>query len=384
MRSLLRFAGKALLTAVLVLVSLEGLAQVATRIVQGRWFAEKALEASPPIYMSDPDLRWRLRPNLSVPHRTQDFSVTVRTNSEGYRDANGGALLGGCDVLFAGNSFTFGWGVEEHDRFSSLIAAELRKARKGLRIMNIGVPGYGLPQERLLLERAFVLGLRPRLVVLEIWPFDWDIMDAERMGCFDGRLLSKEALTLPEWYLRAKIFALNHICLAEMAHKLTLACAYMRRSRAMRSGTVTRDLLYGGFGLDAYLKGPYPPPEEEASKKALEALTRIAELTRRHALHLAVVVIPSSFQMGGSLEQWRNLYGVLGEMDMDRPHRMIREHMASLGVPCIDLLEPIRRAAGGPAPLYFSRDLHWTREGHGVAAKEILAELRKRRLFHDE
>jgi lysophospholipase L1-like esterase len=65
-------------------------------------------------------------------------------------------------ILFLGDSNTFGYGVEEEERFSDILA---RSLPQNYQTINLGVFGYGTDQEALLLERS---GLRftPDVVVL--------------------------------------------------------------------------------------------------------------------------------------------------------------------------------------------------------------------------
>src|SRR5262245_27858824 len=67
----------------------------------------------------DPELGWRMAPNGSFVHETPEYKVTYRSNADGYRDdrpftaaADGKQL-----VTIVGDSFSFGWGVEQEQTF---------------------------------------------------------------------------------------------------------------------------------------------------------------------------------------------------------------------------------------------------------------------------
>lgn len=81
-----------------------------------------------------------LRPDaeLELTHGARKF--VLRSNRHGFRGAR---RLDEEDdrvrILVAGDSFVFGWGVEEHERFTDLI----EKKHSGWRLDNIGMNGYG-------------------------------------------------------------------------------------------------------------------------------------------------------------------------------------------------------------------------------------------------
>ena len=66
---------------------------------------------------------------------TGDFDVTVKINNNGFRDSK--ALMDSSieDWFLVGDSFSFGFGVEEHSRYSNLLESQL-----GIPIYNISIP----------------------------------------------------------------------------------------------------------------------------------------------------------------------------------------------------------------------------------------------------
>jgi hypothetical protein len=85
-----------------------------------------------------------LRPHARVLATTADFSVIYRINGRGLRDREYALPKppGVRRVLAFGDSFTFGSGVADDERFSEVAEAAL----DGVEIVNMGVPGYGLDQ----------------------------------------------------------------------------------------------------------------------------------------------------------------------------------------------------------------------------------------------
>jgi hypothetical protein len=91
------------------------------------------------------------------------FESSVYTDANGFRSARSGtdAPIGG--VMFVGDSFTFGYGVNFDQSFPGMFA-EI----SGIPVVDIASPAYSTPQFLLLAER-WIDRLRPRaIVVLEI------------------------------------------------------------------------------------------------------------------------------------------------------------------------------------------------------------------------
>ena len=81
------------------------------------------------------------------------MGVEVQINSDGFRDREYpvGRSAGVPRVIFLGDSLTFGWGVEQENRFSELI--ETRNQRlDSVEIINFGTGNYNLAQEVALFE----------------------------------------------------------------------------------------------------------------------------------------------------------------------------------------------------------------------------------------
>jgi lysophospholipase L1-like esterase len=110
-------------------------------------------------YRSDAELGWFPVPSSE---RTIEGTRTfhVRHNAKGFRDREP-APKSKPRVAVFGDSFVWGFDVEEHERFTEQLAAR----RRDLEVLNLGVSGYGTDQELLLLRRELA-GLAPEVVVL--------------------------------------------------------------------------------------------------------------------------------------------------------------------------------------------------------------------------
>ena len=108
----------------------------------------------------DPLLTYTLRPG-SCRFRNREFDTLVTVNSLGLRD--GEAALERPQVIFLGDSYTMGWGVEQEQSFPEVV-----ESLTGLRSLNGGISSYGTPREIRLLERLDTSALE-FLVVQYSW-----------------------------------------------------------------------------------------------------------------------------------------------------------------------------------------------------------------------
>jgi hypothetical protein len=92
-----------------------------------------------------PRLGYWTRPNLDLQFNDDEFSIHIKTNSLGFRDDE--ASVNGAEVLLLGDSFCFGWGVEEPQSCAAVF-----EASSGIQTLNMGISGYSTLQEFLLLQ----------------------------------------------------------------------------------------------------------------------------------------------------------------------------------------------------------------------------------------
>jgi hypothetical protein len=98
------------------------------------------------MYITDPDLIYRHKPNSTSEIKTSDFYEKVSINSSGTR---GEELIKTMpSIAFFGDSMIFGHGVKDNETFVSLIGKELQN----FQMINAAVKGYGVDQSRLLFD----------------------------------------------------------------------------------------------------------------------------------------------------------------------------------------------------------------------------------------
>ncbi len=110
----------------------------------------------------DPVIGWKLPPRETIVETKPDFSVTYRSNRQGFRSNRDFALpTRKRRVVLLGDSYTMGTGVEHQETFAYLLQRRLRKTQS----YNFGIGGFGIDQMWLTL-RHYALAVEPDLVVL--------------------------------------------------------------------------------------------------------------------------------------------------------------------------------------------------------------------------
>ena len=128
---------------IIPVVFIEFSLQAYYRISNGGFLFERVDKS---IYSPDIYRIYKVKPNLSLRLRTNEFDVTYYTNSQGLR-TNSQKKVVNIDktkntyrILFLGPSFTFGWANNYEDTYVSIISKNITAVGKDIEIMNLGTP----------------------------------------------------------------------------------------------------------------------------------------------------------------------------------------------------------------------------------------------------
>ena len=130
------------------------------------------------LYKMDPEGLFTLRPHHQLMWPAPELSGTVTINSQGFRGPDPDTLPPGRRILVLGDSFVFGWGVDDGETLPARLEAILNAGSPpggGVCVLNLGVPGYGPGREAALLRRRGI-PLEPDLVLLVLTESN-DVLD---------------------------------------------------------------------------------------------------------------------------------------------------------------------------------------------------------------
>jgi hypothetical protein len=322
----------------------------------------------PRFYAPDPRAGFRLAPEHSETLTTGEYSIHVRTNSLGCRGPEPRNRPGDVRVLVLGDSFMFGYGVDDANIMCARLPAALTQRTPGASydVLDAGVPGYGPLEYRLRYEElrdAF----RPRVVVIGIYVGN-DLFDCLREApentVQQGFLVSTSAPHFSAW--RAWI-RLN-------LHSYRLASSVLQRIRLTKRDDreIYADKLSAMFVGHPGAEGPAgrdPWPQFEVAMRKL-----IGEI-RADGLEVIPVIVPMRIQVDG--DAWARFVREIGkgQPDLDRflPQTRMRALFAELGVPYLDLTPVF--AAQGAGDNFLRLDGHWSARGHALATEYVADEI---------
>ncbi len=177
-------------------------------------------------YQHDAELGW-----VPIPHKVA--SDTIRINSLGLRDIEV-APTAKPTILVIGDSFVYGAGVRDGERFTDRLREEL----PGYRVVNAGVAAYGTDQSFLLMRRLWPR-LEPSVVVLIVC-VDNDHHDNSTNSVHGHTLKPYLAETDGRWEFRGMPVPRNH------------TWYFYNNALAERSALVR-------LGIEIYLRVRHPP-----------------------------------------------------------------------------------------------------------------------------
>lgn len=133
----------------------------------------------------DPYLGWRGRPNLHCILKERHFTIAISQNSRGFRDRerNVARKTGEFRILCLGDSYTWGWGVQQDQIFTHQMEHLLASQGILCDVINAGVGGYSTDQELLYLEKEGQ-AYAPDIVVLQVCKND--ITDGNTKSVSEG------------------------------------------------------------------------------------------------------------------------------------------------------------------------------------------------------
>jgi len=128
----------------------------------------------------DPIYGKRLKANLHATRAAPEFHFEINTNSLGMRDPEP-AKFPRDGIVFVGDSFTMGYGVEDREAFPAVIRGKLESRGIALPVVNTGMGDNGNGRWVKFFEHD-AARFHPRLVVFQVMANDFD--DNLREGLF--------------------------------------------------------------------------------------------------------------------------------------------------------------------------------------------------------
>ncbi len=329
---------------VLVLASLVAaavLSEVAVRVYSAAAF--------PRMMRVDTTLGWRHLPSREKPFTNEDGEEHLcRHDEHGHRPLPESLASPSrtTRVLVLGDSFAEAIQVASEDSFTSLLA----EADPSLDILNAGVGGYSTVQQYLYL-RGEGAAFSPDLVLLVAYENDLTdncIPYSPGIGARPWAELQGDEVRIIEDYdddAYLKFVAPVPFSAALIRHSYLFYAFNDRVWRRHNKKRLSQLELEDWSALD----------EATTRRVFLGMVDRMHDLARERGAEFAMVLIPSFTTVKSGGDPW---------------HGEVAAHANARGFPFASLQPALSDPENGRC--YFETDIHWTRQGHAVAAEVIL------------
>jgi hypothetical protein len=298
----------------------------------------------------DPDLGWVSAPDVFAPDMYGP-GMYLRTNGRGFRndqEIDDDALAPGRRrrVVCSGDSFTFGYGVGNHQTW----CARLEAIAPCLEAVNLGQGGYGVDQAYLRYKRD-AGGLRHDL---HLFAFITNDFDRARSDTFNG--YGKPLLKLDEGAL-----TISNVPVPRRSFYVPWLTAIVNDVRDLRVFEVldrVRRLLPAPVDVAADVVPDVGETSSDTRELAKKILEQAKQLTDQREGRLALVHLPTP-----------------GEYAPDARSRawtaFLRQEAETLGVPFIDVVGQHRELSRSEAATLFGEHRHLSVEGNEYVARVI-------------
>lgn len=313
--------------------------------------------------LDDPVLPYVPKPNYHGKMEVKDqFSADLTTNAQGFRatkDIPVARTPGARRLLFLGDSFVFGWGVNDNEVFTSVVEKELSGTldAKPVEVMNAAVYGFDIVQYFEMFNR--VIKYAPDVLFLgftlendfNITPLQTDTVT---------KSIRIEVENDFKYKFRNFINRLHLVTL--IRDRLYIHFPWIRNFMLSLGVNHKRDI---------FLKD-YPAPLRESMQKTGEILKQMKSVCDQRKIRFVVLLIPLREQV-----YCRNEINRFPGFDIEKPNKTLKAILDRNKIESIDFLPLLlAKSKQSPKRLYFDTDPHWTKYGHEVAAQQIVEFLR--------
>tara|TARA_B100000424_G_C22855704_1_gene456173 strand:- start:28 stop:1020 length:993 start_codon:yes stop_codon:yes gene_type:complete len=296
----------------------------------------------PPFYEKDDKYGYRLKNSATFMHKDYNISNKVILNKDGFRSFSetDSVDLGKKTILFIGDSFTFGQGVN----FENTFVGQISDHYNSFQVINASAPGWGPAQYEKLLFDFLDKKLNVSCVVLGYFPYN-DLWDADRsykdIKIFEGRIVS-ESTKLSFWK-RLKIKLIHKSQILMLVYRLKKSSVKSSKIR----GAIQKDSNFSKLFLgDTKILREY-------GAIAQNKIISMNEVCKRNNIPLFVLVFPSEH---GFTE--RESFYDSNIVDYPFPTKLLTTELQNAGIKAIDFWPLMSRDC------YLIQDAHFNFTGH--------------------
>ncbi|HQX81600.1 MAG TPA: hypothetical protein PKW63_07570 [Vicinamibacterales bacterium] len=327
------------------------------------WGAFESSSEFRTLFMDDPQVGVRLRPNARISYSTVEFTTDIAINDQGVRDDEpiGAKAPGERRIVVLGDSLVLSVQVAQTQTFCEQLERQLNEGAGGTRwrVINGGVQGYG-PVDYWLFFDKVAAQFEPDIVLVVAYVGNDAIEAADGEASLEaGRRIRP---TQPA------VTNIRRVVRSSAVLQLARVRWDQLRSR-VATGTPERPLA-------TYLTDP-PPVVQHGLEVSRRAFEKIAGRARAVGAQTGIVLMPARLQVND--EDFSNLRAIVkeagGEMDRNGASRRFQEALTPLGIPVRDIQPDLARQPDA-AGIFLRTTAHLSPRGHSAVADALLVFLR--------
>jgi lysophospholipase L1-like esterase len=327
------------------------------------WGSSEAAPSFQGLFEGDPRIGHRLKPHANVRFRTSEFDTQIAINGTGVRDDEELRHKAADErrIVLVGDSLVLSVQVPFEQTFGELLEARLNAAgrERRYRVINAGVQGYG-PVEELLLFRDLAPTLQPDLVIVALYAGNDAEEAVQSVQKLDGAPVGAASMVREGITIRLRRLVRRSMVLQVL--RLRIVSATER---------FTPRIAPPEPPLQSYAAHPAPRIAEgiAITRRCVEGIVATAAALNART---AVALMPARFQVDdGDYAHLRDAVAQGGgELVRDAATERFDHALASVPIPRLDVLPPLRRARPGP-DLFFQKTAHLTPRGHEIVAEAL-------------
>jgi hypothetical protein len=346
----------------LLLLSVASLLAMGLAEMIVRWLAPQQLIVQrPELYRPMDSLGYAHRPNVHLTVNTGDRSVTMYTDSSGFRVGAKGRPAGRYRVLLLGDSFMAAMQVEYEQSLPGLIEqCFATRTGQSAAVWNAGVAGWDPPQYYLQARRTLEAGGHFDIILVAVFLGNDVVLRRQYLRPWQADQL--HVLRFPRRLTRAEIvdallYPINDF-LEERSH-LFVFLKNRSQNLLMRAGLTTIEV-------------PAELRRSEAGSPrwgvTADILADIDSLGKAHGIPTVFALIPAIEQVEPAVLKDRlKSFGIdSATLDLDQPERLMTHELELRHLSYVSLLPALRSAQARGVTLYGRVDMHPSADGHRV------------------
>jgi hypothetical protein len=347
-----------------------------------------------------------LQPGTTESFHTGEFTFTAKTNSAGIRDREFDLRRkNGMRILAIGDSFTYGWGVNDDEPWPKVLEQHLAKNSHAAEVLNLGCPGASVDAYAEIAE-SFVPLAKPEFVLVAVLQgIDLKLL---QIGKSTDRLFQQKIDSNGRSSRSPVAYAVPNLC--EIRARLTARAAHVRSANETREewkamtqwmpgrltdaeterfealdGEVKKMFLTGDLNpWEVYFALKYPDyvsfvlhPEQPAAREAVNSMARHLErikavAERVGARTLVFSVTPAWYVSRRALVAKRKVGYILDDsaIHSEAPDETIRSACQLAGVEFFSFTSRFREI-DADRKWYFPFDGMYSAKGQAIYGEEI-------------